>query len=100
MITEAVAEAGGLTILMGVLGKVLKTVPRFPNEWIPLTLIVVGVGAYLSTNGLSVDNAVLGLLAASSATGVHQVASQYTKTNEKTIDIRDTPAGPVPPSNG
>lgn len=90
---EAIAEAGGLAVICGIVGKVLKTLPKFPNEYIPLVLLVAGAATYIAANGFSIDNLVLGILASATATGVHQVGTQTWKKNE-TVDIRDTPAGP------
>lgn len=72
------AEAAGLTGALVVLGGVLKQVPAFPDKWIPTTLIVVGLLAYLALNGFTVLNAVVGIQTAAAATGINQVWRQHT----------------------
>ena len=64
-------------VIMGLcllLGNTIKTsVPKIPNNYIPLVLGLIGAILMVALNGLSVQNLIVGLVSGLSATGVHQI---------------------------
>lgn len=78
---EAQTSLAGALLLIGAILK--HAVPSTEvNRWIPLILVVIGVPMYCSLVG-SWDPAdiVLGIIAAASATGIHQTATRTTGLN-------------------
>lgn len=66
------------------IGNTLKSsIPKLPNEYIPLVLS--GIGAILSVtlNGFSGTNIIIGIVSGLSATGAHQVYKGFKETKDK-----------------
>lgn len=74
-------------VIMGLcllLGNTIKTsVPRIPNNYIPLVLGLIGAILMVALNGLSVQNLIVGLVSGLSATGVHQIKKELTSEDEQ-----------------
>lgn len=71
----------GLCLL---LGNTIKTsVPKIPNNYIPLVLGLIGAILMVALNGLSVQNLIVGLVSGLSATGVHQIKKELTSEDEQ-----------------
>lgn len=67
------AEAFATTAAVcGIVGKLAKTWPRFPNGWIPTLVSACGAVTFPSLTQWTPGNVVVGLLAGASATGLHQ----------------------------
>lgn len=81
-------------VIMGLcllLGNTIKTsVPKIPNNYIPLVLGLIGAILMVVLNGLSVQNLIVGLVSGLSATGVHQIKKEL--TNEE-VDEHRYPGG-------
>lgn len=73
-------------VIMGLcllLGNTIKTsVPKIPNNYIPLVLGLIGAILMVALNGLSVQNLIVGLVSGLSATGVHQIKKELTNEDE------------------
>ena len=61
----------GLCLLIG--NTLKSSIPKLPNQYIPLVLGVIGVVLSVTLNGLSANNILVGLFSGLSATGAHQV---------------------------
>lgn len=61
-----------------VLGKMLKTIPSFPDWGIPWALLALGVGGALALIGLTVDAAIQGVLVTGAAVYGNQLYKQTT----------------------
>lgn len=74
-------------VIMGLcllLGNAIKTsVPKIPNNYIPLVLGLIGAILMVALNGLSVQNLIVGLVSGLSATGVHQIKKELTSEDEQ-----------------
>ena len=74
-------------VIMGLcllLGNTIKTsVPKIPNNYIPLILGLIGAILMVALNGLSVQNLIIGLVSGLSATGVHQIKKELTSEDEQ-----------------
>lgn len=74
-------------VIMGLcllIGNTIKTsVPRIPNNYIPLVLGLIGAILMVALNGLSVQNLIIGLVSGLSATGVHQIKKELTSEDEQ-----------------
>lgn len=74
-------------VIMGLcllLGNTIKTsVPKIPNNYIPLVLGLIGAILMVALNGLSVQNLIVGLVSGLSATGVHQIKKELTSEDEQ-----------------
>mgnify|MGYP000264108656 CR=1 FL=1 len=74
-------------VIMGLcllLGNTIKTsVPKIPNNYIPLALGLIGAILMVALNGLSVQNLIVGLVSGLSATGVHQIKKELTSEDEQ-----------------
>lgn len=74
-------------VIMGLcllLGNTIKTsVPKIPNNYIPLVLGLIGAILMVALNGLSVHNLIVGLVSGLSATGVHQIKKELTSEDEQ-----------------
>lgn len=74
-------------VIMGLcllLGNTIKTsVPKIPNNYIPLVLGLIGAILMVTLNGLSVQNLIVGLVSGLSATGVHQIKKELTSEDEQ-----------------
>ena len=74
-------------VIMGLcllLGNTIKTsVPKIPNNYIPLALGLIGAILVVALNGLSVQNLIVGLVSGLSATGVHQIKKELTSEDEQ-----------------
>ena len=74
-------------VIMGLcllLGNTIKTsVPKIPNNYIPLVLGLIGAILMVALNGLSVQNLIVGLVSGLSATGVHQIKKELTNEDEQ-----------------
>lgn len=74
-------------VIMGLcllLGNTIKTsVPKIPNNYIPLVLGLIGAILMVALNGLSVQNLIIGLVSGLSATGVHQIKKELTSEDEQ-----------------
>lgn len=74
-------------VIMGLcllLGNTIKTsIPRIPNNYIPLVLGLIGAILMVALNGLSVQNLIVGLVSGLSATGVHQIKKELTSEDEQ-----------------
>ena len=81
-------------VIMGLcllLGNTIKTsVPKIPNNYIPLVLGLIGAILMVALNGLSVQNLIVGLLSGLSATGVHQIKKELTSEE---VDEHRYPGG-------
>ena len=81
-------------VIMGLcllLGNTIKTsVPKIPNNYIPLALGLIGAILMVALNGLSVQNLIVGLVSGLSATGVQQIKKEL--TNEE-VDEYHYPGG-------
>lgn len=56
------------------IGNTLKSsVPKLPNNYIPLALGLIGAILMVVLNGFSGQNLIIGVVSGLSATGVHQV---------------------------
>ncbi|WP_281665792.1 phage holin family protein [Gemella morbillorum] len=71
----------GLCLLIG--NTLKSSIPKLPNEYIPLVLS--GIGAILSVtlNGFSGTNIIIGIVSGLSATGAHQVYKGFKETKDK-----------------
>ena len=82
------------TVIMGLcllLGNTIKTsVPKIPNNYIPLVLGLIGAILMVALNGLSVQNLIVGLVSGLSATGVHQIKKELTSEE---VDEHRYPGG-------
>ena len=74
-------------VIMGLcllLGNTIKTsVPKIPNNYIPVVLGLIGAILMVALNGLSVQNLIVGLVSGLSATGVHQIKKELTSEDEQ-----------------
>lgn len=74
-------------VIMGLcllLGNTIKTsVPKIPNNYIPLALGLIGAILMVALNGLSIQNLIVGLVSGLSATGVHQIKKELTSEDEQ-----------------
>jgi len=81
-------------VIMGLcllLGNTIKTsVPKIPNNYIPLVLGLIGAILMVALNGLSVQNLIVGLVSGLSATGVHQIKKELTSEE---VDEHRYPGG-------
>ena len=69
--------------LCWLIGNTLKSsVPKLPNNYIPLVLGVIGAILAVSINGLNGTNVLVGIVSGLSATGMHQVYKGIKKENE------------------
>ena len=60
--------------LCWLIGNTLKSsVPKLPNNYIPLVLGLIGAILMIVLNGFSGQNLIIGVVSGLSATGVHQV---------------------------
>lgn len=50
-----------------------SSIPKLPNQYIPLVLGLIGVVLSVVLNGLNANNILIGLVSGLSATGAHQV---------------------------
>lgn len=61
-----------------IVGYILKTsFESFPNKYIPTVLAFVGLALNLIVSGMSVENAVYGVLMGLSSTGMHQAFTRF-----------------------
>ena len=60
----------GLCLLIG--NTLKSSIPKLPNQYIPLVLGLIGVVLSVVLNGLSTNNILIGLVSGLSATGAHQ----------------------------
>jgi FtsH-binding integral membrane protein len=66
------------------IGNTLKSsVPKLPNNYIPLALGLIGAILMTILNGFSGLNLIIGVVSGLSATGVHQVYKGFSKEEEK-----------------
>lgn len=65
--------------LIYILGMVLKGTKKFPDEFIPVILLPVGIIASLSLGGFNADSAIQGVLCVGCATYCNQVFKQLTQ---------------------
>ena len=66
------------------IGNTLKSsVPKLPNNYIPLVLGLIGAILMVVLNGFSGQNLIIGVVSGLSATGVHQVYKGFLKEEEK-----------------
>lgn len=60
--------------LCWLIGNTLKSsVPKLPNNYIPLVLGIIGAILMIVLNGFSGQNIIIGIVSGLSATGMHQV---------------------------
>lgn len=60
--------------LCWLIGNTLKSsVPKLPNNYIPLVLGMIGAILMIVLNGFSGQNIIIGIVSGLSATGMHQV---------------------------
>mgnify|MGYP000931972820 FL=1 len=60
--------------LCWLIGNTLKSsVPKLPNNYIPLALGMIGAILMIVLNGFSGQNIIIGIVSGLSATGMHQV---------------------------
>ena len=71
----------GLCLLIG--NTLKSSIPKLPNQYIPLVLGLIGVVLSVTLNGLSVNNIIIGLISGLSATGAHQVYKGFKETKDK-----------------
>lgn len=65
-----------------VVGYILKTsFESFPNKYIPTVLAFTGLVLNLAVSGMSIENAVYGLLMGLSSTGMHQAFTRFIEGN-------------------
>lgn len=62
-----------------IIGKILKSIEKIPDKWIPLILLPIGIGTALLTGGLNVDSAIQGVLVTGVAVYGNQIYKQLTK---------------------
>jgi hypothetical protein len=89
--SETMTDAGalaGIAALLVLLGTFFKSVPGFPDKWIPTALSLVGCGVALYMGGVTLPNAIQGLSAGLTAVGANQLFRQHT--------VNDTPKPPTP----
>lgn len=60
------------TAVCGIVGKLAKTWPKFPNAYIPTLVSALGAVIFPSLTSWTPGNVVAGFLAGASATGLHQ----------------------------
>lgn len=60
----------GLCLLIG--NTLKSSIPKLPNQYIPLVLGLIGVVLSVVLNGLNANNILIGLVSGLSATGAHQ----------------------------
>lgn len=66
------------------IGNTLKSsVPKLPNNYIPLALGLTGAILMVVLNGFSGQNLIIGVVSGLSATGVHQAYKGILKNEEK-----------------
>ncbi len=81
-------EALGLTGLLITLGGFLKQIPKFPDNWIPTALVVIGTLIFTGVNGFTFQSFVMGFQASAAATGINQMYRQHTNGGtEKTAVV-------------
>lgn len=71
----------GLCLLIG--NTLKSSIPKLPNEYIPLVLSAVGVILSVTLNGFSGTNVIVGIVSGLSATGAHQVYKGFKETKDK-----------------
>jgi len=71
----------GLCLLIG--NTLKSSIPKLPNQYIPLVLGLIGVVLSVTLNGLSTNNILIGLVSGLSATGAHQVYKGLVVENKK-----------------
>ena len=62
-----------------VIGKILKSIEKIPDKWIPLILLPIGIGTALLMGGLNIDSAIQGVLVTGVAVYGNQIYKQLTK---------------------
>lgn len=77
MIALNPAHVGLLSVLLAGVGKAMKSLPRVPDEVIPVTLAVVGGAATGWLNGWRPDAMLAGAAVGLMTTGAHQVVKQF-----------------------
>ncbi|MGX7089686.1 phage holin family protein [Gemella morbillorum] len=66
------------------MGNTLKSsIPKLPNEYIPLVLSGIGTILSVPLNGFSGTNIIIGIVSGLSATGAHQVYKGFKETKDK-----------------
>lgn len=66
------------------IGNTLKSsVPKLPNNYIPLALGLIGAILMVVLNGFSGQNIIIGIVSGLSATGAHQVYKGFKETKDK-----------------
>jgi hypothetical protein len=81
--SDPILVSGLLTGGLVVIGSFLKSVPKFPNPWIPSTLIILGTLIHMWMTGFNPVNLLVGIQISAAATGLHQVWKQHTEEPEK-----------------
>jgi hypothetical protein len=71
----------GLCLLIG--NTLKSSIPKLPNEYIPLVLSGIGVVLSVTLNGFSGTNVIVGIVSGLSATGAHQVYKGFKETKDK-----------------
>lgn len=71
----------GLCLLIG--NTLKSSIPKLPNEYIPLVLSGIGVVLLVTLNGFSGTNVIVGIVSGLSATGAHQVYKGFKETKDK-----------------
>jgi len=62
-----------------VIGQIIKGIEKIPDKYIPLILLVFGIGGAFACIGVSVDSAIQGVLVTGAAVYGNQVVKQLKK---------------------
>lgn len=74
------AELGALVIALVGIGAAIKHTEYVPNKFIPLLLMVIGIGFAVLLLGTSADSVVQGIIAAMAAVYSHQTVKNLKPT--------------------
>ena len=71
-------SAGSLILVpvVYIIGMILKGIEKIPDKYIPVILLVVGIGASLGVNGLNANSIIQGVLVTGVAVYTNQLLKQ------------------------
>lgn len=68
--------------VLNIIGMILKQIQKIPNKYIPLILLVFGIGGSLAVSGLNAQAVIQGVLVTGASVYGHQIVKQLSDKTE------------------
>lgn len=81
--TYLINEALVLIPVLIILGQIIKGIEVIPNKYIPVILLLFGIGGAIALMGVSANSVIQGILVAGAAVYGNQIYKQLSKGDEE-----------------